>query len=198
MRGTTAQAFEAFINFVYHRGCKFKTHRELFDAANLAEMYDVEGFMMEIEKTLQHIQIKLTNVVVLANTAEKLSIFSSFTISEDLLTKCCFYLQNELRTRVIDFSGLKHCSRYVETVKVLHDRILELPLSACQLCPQFVIDDKHHDCPYDTSDDEVEEEEDPYENEEDEDEKDEDEEDEDEEDEDDEDEEDEDEANEEN
>ena len=68
---------------------------------------------------------------------------------------------------------------------MLHDRILELPLSACQLRPQFVIDDKHHDCPYDTSDDEVEEEEDVYEDEEDEDEDDEDEdEDEDEEDED--------------
>ena len=34
---------------------------------------------------------------------------------------------------------------------MLHDRILELPLTACQLCPQFVIDE-NHDCPYEEDD----------------------------------------------
>ena len=44
---------------------------------------------------------------------------------------------------------------------MLNDRILELPLSACQQCPQFVFDE-HHICPFDIPDedeDELEEEE---------------------------------------
>ena len=158
VRGTTAQAFENLINFVYHRELKFKRSRDMFDTANLAEMYDVKGLMVVIENSLKHVRIKLVNVVRIARYAQKLSIFSSFNISENLLTKCCNYLKKELRTRVIDFSGL---SRHKGTVKVLHDRILELPLSACQQCPQFVFDE-HHICPFDIPDedeDELEEEE---------------------------------------
>ena len=151
VRGTTARAFKTLINFVYHRECTFKSYRKMMEVANLAEMYDVKGLMTEVEKALKQIRINLTNVVLVANVAERLSMFSSFNISEYLLTKCCNYLQKKLRTRVIDFSGLRFSRFYVETVKVLHDRILELPLTACQLCPQFVIDE-NHDCPYEEDD----------------------------------------------
>ena len=150
VRGTTARAFEALINFVYHRDCKLKSYsynRGLIEVANLAEMYDVRGLMMEVERTLQQMGIHLNNVVLVANTAERLSRFSSFSITEYLITKCCKYLQKKLRTRVIDFSGLKFSRLCVDTVKMLHDRILELSLTACQLCPQFVIS-KQHGCPY--------------------------------------------------
>ena len=164
VRGTTAQAFESLINFVYHKGVKFKSN-DVFDVANLAEMYDVKGLMVEVENAFKRVQINLKNVVLVASYAQKLSMFSSFNITEYLLTKCCNYLKKKLRTHVIDFSGLSYYSlRHKETVKLLHERILELPLSACQQCPQFVIDE-HHNCPFDDLwDEEAEEDDDDEEN----------------------------------
>ena len=149
VRGTTAQAFETMINFVYHRKCKikFKSVKGIVDIANLAEMYDVKGLMVGVEKAVNRIQMNLKNVVLVASAAKKLSIFSSFNQAEHLLAECCVFLHEKLRTHVIDFSGLGFSRKYPETVKFLHNLVLLLPLSACQMCEEFVIDENHHDCP---------------------------------------------------
>ena len=132
VRGTTAKAFGVMISFVYHRECPTMVNfpSELVDVANLAEMYDIKGLMMKVERTADRVVMNLDNVVLIARAAEKLSVFSSFNLSEHLLTKCCTYLHKKLRTHVLDFSGLKFSCKYAETVKVLHDRILERSTSS--------------------------------------------------------------------
>ena len=170
IRGTTAQAFETMINFVYQRECGLerKTFEELFEIANLAEMYDIENLMWLVQGSLILVQINLGNVVELAHIAKRLSVFSYFNTTEYeyLLSKCCRFLQRKLCTHVIDFSGLKFSSWQVGTVEMLYDRVLELPLFVCHQCSEF-ISERHHDCPlrnntnyigeemYDDSDDDV-------------------------------------------
>ena len=150
VRGTTAQAFETMIKFVYHRDCMWeqKSLDELVEVANLAEMYDIEDLMRQVEKAAYKVPINLGNVVEVAHMAEKLSTFSTFIITECLVDSCCNFLQRTLRTRVLDFSGLKCCDQQKNTVKMLHDRVLELSPPACGECLKFV-HGEYHDCPCD-------------------------------------------------
>lgn len=150
VKGTTSQALETMINHVYHKNCSWekKTVEELFEVANIAEMYDVAGLMKEVTEVVGNIQITLTNVVDLAHTAEQFSFLSE--VSECLLRSCVSFLQKTLLTHVLDFSGLVHSPDQMETVKNLHDRILEIPLPCCPRCDVFMWNTNGlHFCPYD-------------------------------------------------
>ena len=70
VRGTTAQAFETMINFVYHKNCQLdkKSVEELFEIVNITKMYDVASLMTHVGVTITI--INLNNVVELAQTAE--------------------------------------------------------------------------------------------------------------------------------
>ena len=129
MRGTTAQAFEALINHVYHKNCELekKSVEELFEVANIAEMYDVAGLMTQVGVAIARVPVTLSNVVELAHTAEQFSILIS--ASQCLMSSCVTFLVSTLHLLVLDFSGLIFCSQHQDTAERLHKKILEIPLS---------------------------------------------------------------------
>ena len=59
---------------------------------------------------------------------------------EAIIIRCCDFLLRTLRTRVLDFSGLKKASEYVDTVQMLNERISTKALTVCIWCPGFVHD----------------------------------------------------------
>jgi len=147
IRGTTAQAFATLINFLYYKECEMeqKTLSEMIEVADLAEMYEVKGLMQAVESTLAQLPLDLENVVEFADTVEKLAVLRSFQNPRALIRRCCSFLRKTLRTRVIDFSGLKFSPEQVSTVEMLHEGIMQLPLSVvCKGCKKFVIDVNHN------------------------------------------------------
>ena len=54
VKGTTPQAFETMISFIYHRNCqwKMKTLEELIEVANIAEIYDVGDFISRVKNVV--------------------------------------------------------------------------------------------------------------------------------------------------
>merc|ERR1719334_543161 len=139
VRGTTAKAFDSMIKCVYHKAINQpSTRTELFDIANLAEMYDVKELMTLVKTFMNKIttNINLKNVVKIAYIAERMSLFSFYSESwEVIINKCCDFLLLLLRIRVLDFSKLRYASKYLDTVQRLHEKMLELPLTACVKCP---------------------------------------------------------------
>merc|ERR1711872_496559 len=150
VRGTTALAFEAMIKCVYHQKLEKRvTVTELLEQANLAEMYDVKALMRLVKRTVDKItiSIKMKNVVIAAYVAERMSMFSFYSKyrEAEVFDRCCVFLEKTLKTRVLDFSKLPFASKYPDTVKMLHEKILEVPLTACLSCPGFVHDYCHND-----------------------------------------------------
>jgi len=129
VRGTTAQAFEVLIKYVYHKNCGLenKTVKELFEVANLAEMYDVSDLMTEVGVAIARVPVTLRNAVELAHTAEQFSILSS--ASRCLMSSCITFLVSTLSHHVLDFSGLIFSSQHQDTAERLHKKILEIPLT---------------------------------------------------------------------
>merc|ERR1712098_1035234 len=92
------------------------------------------------QKTLS----EMIEVADFAETIEKLAVLRSFQNPEVLIRRCFSFLRQTLRTRVIDFSGLKFSPQQVSTVEMLHEGIMQLPLSVvCQGCKKFVIGMNH-------------------------------------------------------
>ena len=118
------------INCVYYKRADLgrKSLSEMFEIANLAEMYDVKVMMRLIVKTIAKVTLNLENVVHVAYTVQKMSVFSFFnTRWESIFDRCCHFLLKTVLTRVLDFSGLNKASEYVETVQMLNERISEMP-----------------------------------------------------------------------
>ena len=108
------------INCVYYKRADLgrKSLSEMFEIANLAEMYDVKVMMRLIVKTIAKVTLNLENVVHVAYTVQKMSVFSFFnTRWESIFDSCCHFLLKTVLTRVLDFSGLNKASEYVETVR---------------------------------------------------------------------------------
>ena len=116
-------------------------------------MYDVAGLMKEVEQAVGNIPVTLTNVVDLTHSARQFSFLSD--VSKCLLSSCVYFLQKTLLSHVLDFSGLVHSPDQMDTLKNLHDRILELPLPCCPRCDVFMWNTNDlHFCPSDDSDEE--------------------------------------------
>ena len=115
VKGKTSQAFETMINYVYHKNCSWekKSTEELFEVANIAEMYDVAGLMKEVEQAVGNIPVTLTNVVDLTHSARQFSFLSD--VSKCLLSSCVYFLQKTLLSHVLDFSGLVHSPDQMDT-----------------------------------------------------------------------------------
>ena len=73
IQGSTPQAFEAMINFIYHKDCQWNKNsaEELFEIANIAEMYDIAGLMVEVKRAVFRILVTLSNVAELDHTAKQ-------------------------------------------------------------------------------------------------------------------------------
>ena len=136
VRGTT---FEALINHVYHKNCELekKSVEELFEVANIAEMYDVAGLMTEVGVAIARVPVTLSNVVELANTAEQFSILRS--ASQCLLNSSVTFLVFTLPHHVLDFSGLIFCSQHQDTAERLHKKILEILAICYFLCSRYYL-----------------------------------------------------------
>jgi len=140
VKGTTSQAFQTMINFIYHKDCDWekKSAVEMFEVANVAEMYDIAGLMVEVKRAVQRIPVTLSNVAELAHTAEQFSMFP--TISSSLLRNCVKFLFTTLCTQVLDFSGLIFSPNHGSVVSKLHSHLLEKPLPWCSECGKFLSD----------------------------------------------------------
>ena len=134
VRGTTAQAFETMINFVYHKDINWhgKSAGELFEIVNIAELYDVVGFITAVEEAFRSF-VNLGNVMDCLHHADKFKpLFRS--VSERLFHSCISFIVDTLRIRVLDFSGLPCSADQADNVRSLHETILEIPLTNCELC----------------------------------------------------------------
>jgi len=147
VRGTSSQAFQTMINFIYHKDCGWakKTAEELFEIANVAEMYDIAGLLDKVKKAIQCIPVTLSTVAELAHTAEQFSMFPN--ISTCLLHRCVKFLFCTLCTRVLDFSGLIFSPEHQSVILKLQSHLLENPQLWCCKCNKFVSDcHKFHYC----------------------------------------------------
>ena len=98
---------------------------ELFDAANAAEIFDVETLKEKLKQVARNIPVDFTNVLELAYAAEKFSIFSD--ISQAVLDSCVSFLCEELEFQVLDFSGLLFYEEHAETLFRLFSMTMEKP-----------------------------------------------------------------------
>ena len=146
IQGTTPQAFEAMINFIYHKDCQWnkKSAEELFEIANVAEMYDIAGLMVEVKRAVRRIPVTLSKVAELAHTAEQFSMFPN--ISTSLLRSCVNFLYRILPTNFLDFSGLIFSPHHESIVLKLHNHLIEKPLPWCSSCKTWLVFDELHVC----------------------------------------------------
>jgi hypothetical protein len=151
VQGTTTQSFETMINFIYHKDCHLdsKSVEEIFEVANIAEMYDIAGLMDEVNKAVERIPVTISNVADLVCAAEQYAMFSSVSMS--LLRSCVKFLFSQLHTHVLDFSGLIFSPQHEKVVLKLHDHLLEKPLPCCFQCKKFLWNNchvpyEHHFC----------------------------------------------------
>ena len=98
---------------------------ELFQVANVAEMYDVAELMDKVKKVVAKLPINFTNVVALAHTAEQFSFFQE--VSQILLDSCTAFLCRALEHRVLDFSGLVLSPQHSATASRLLSLSMEQP-----------------------------------------------------------------------
>ena len=104
-------SFEALIHHVYHKNCELekKSVEELFEVANIAEMYDVAGLMTEVGVAIARVPVTVSNVVDLAHTAEQFSM-----PGEQLCQLPCRHPSSScfglLRAHFL-FSASRHCRK---------------------------------------------------------------------------------------
>jgi len=140
------QAFETMINFIYHKDCHLdkKSAEEIFEIANVAEMYDIAQLMVEVKRAVKRIPVTMTNVADLAHTAEQFSMFPS--VSTTLMRSCVKFLYS-IGYQVLDFSGLIFSPHHESIVLKLHIYFMEKPsLFLCPKCQIFSFFDELHCC----------------------------------------------------
>ena len=107
IKGTTAEAFQALIDYIYGHPVQLaqKCAAQLFEILNLAEMYDVPGLKTLSETSISELKLNSNNVIEVASEAEAWSQFED--VSGELLERCTIYLARAvLRTKedLIEFS----------------------------------------------------------------------------------------------
>ena len=112
IKNTTINAFAVLVDTFYGKEIKWatKTAEELFEIADMAEKYQVEGLMRDVDEAMKEYPIKGEDVVEVAYIAE---VYSRFKIpSQTLLQTCAKFLTSVLLVQK-DFAAFS--AKYSET-----------------------------------------------------------------------------------
>ena len=112
IKDTTRNAFAAMVNTFYGKEVKWKTKtaEEIFEIVNMAEKYQLEVLMKDIEEALKEYPINEGDVVEIANIAEA---YSKFEIPSQILLRTCTKFLSSVLLGKKDFVAFS--AKYFET-----------------------------------------------------------------------------------
>ena len=113
IKDTTKDAFVTMIDFCYGKEVEWvaRSIEELFDIANMAEKYQLEVLMKEVEEAFKKFPLDEENFVTVASVAENYSQFEGLT--NTIHQKCSLFLSSILKERndcfefAVKYSGTK-------------------------------------------------------------------------------------------
>jgi len=142
---TNRGAFALMIDYIYEKEVSWEDKKLtlLLEVVNLAEMYNVEGLIEEVKKTLTKFPLTPETVIDVASAAEMFSHFEE--ISNQLLSHCAIFLSKQVLINKEETQ--QYVTRYIDSpyyyiaFKLL-EMAKDLPPVKCENCLQVECDDR--------------------------------------------------------